>query len=289
MKTSLAIIGTVALLGLSQPAAAFNIGSIGGAAQDAVDVAQTMSIGDKEEMEIGAQIHPKILSEYGGETSSTALKKYVESVGQKLVKVSDRKGITYHFTVLNSDVVNAFAVPGGYVYVTKGILRLMSDESELAAVLGHEIVHVSHKHGIKQLQKATLASKAGGYGVGAATGAMGGGAGGILAGEALNQATSLFLTFAIKGYGRENELDSDRTGLKFASTAGYDPKGAERLFTHLLSLEKGAKPKGFDALLASHPNTDKRLKLAQEEIAKLPTPTGTATNEAGYKKATKGV
>lgn len=270
---------------------AIGLGTIEGAVKDTAKVAKTMSISDDEEVAIGTQAHPSILAQFGGAVNDAKLQKYIDTVGQKLVKVSDRKDIPYHFTVVNASDFNAFAVPGGYVYVTRGLLSAMKDESELAAVLGHELTHVTHRHGVKQMQQAALAGTGAKYATKAASGAVGGAAGGAagaLSGEALKKVTTLFANFAVQGYGRAHELDSDKTGIRFANSAGYDPEGAVRMFEYLLSLESGEKPSGMNALLASHPNTDKRLVLAKEEVAKISNP-GKTTNAKGYLAAVKNL
>jgi predicted Zn-dependent protease len=264
---------TLALTVAAATASAIGLGSIGGAVKDTVDVVKTMSMGTKEEMEIGSQVHPQILAEMGGEYRSKAVGDYVNRVGQKLAAKSTRKGINYRFTVVNSTMVNAFALPGGYVYVTRGILSAMKDEAELAAVLGHEIGHVEAKHGVERMQKIMLAEKGTKY---AAKG--GGKAGGALGEKALGELTKMFSKIAISGYGRKQELESDRIGIRLANANGYDPNGAVRLFQTLLKLE-GGKSKG--GLYASHPETKKRIEQAEGEIAKI-SPKGKATNKPQY-------
>jgi len=224
-------------------------------------------------MEIGAQVHPQILAEMGGEYSNKAVHDYVDRIGQKLAAKSTRKGIDYKFTVVNTTMVNAFALPGGYVYVTRGILSVMKDEAELAAVVGHEIGHVEAKHGVERMQKAMLAEKGTKY---ASQG--GGKVAGALGEKALGELTKMFSKIALSGYGRKDELEADRIGIRLANANGYDPNGAVRLFQTLLKLE-GGKSKG--GLYASHPDTKKRIEQAESEVAKLGTK-GKTTNKPQY-------
>lgn len=270
----------LAIMSLSGSASALNLGSIGDIAKDTVDVVKSMSISDKQEMEIGMQLHPQILSEMGGEYSNKAVRDYVNRVGQKLAAKSTRKGINYTFTVVNSSMVNAFALPGGYVYVTRGILAQMKDEAELAAVLGHEIGHVEAKHGVERMQKIVLAEKTTKY---AAKG--GGKAAGALGEKALGELTKMFSKVAISGYGRKQELESDRIGIRLANSNSYDPNGAVRLFQTLLKLEGGSSKGG---LYASHPDTKKRIEQAEAEVAKLSTK-GKTTNKPQYAAIAKKI
>lgn len=259
---------------------------------DIKDVAGSMKIDDQKEIEIGAASHPRIVAEMGGATTNPKWDQYVTRVGQKLAAASDRSAIPYHFTILNTDEFNAFALPGGYVYVTKGLLSTIHDESELAAVLGHEITHVAHRHGIKQIQTTLVAKKGMGYATEATSAAVGKQAGTTaawLTGEAMERVMGVLTNFALKGYGRDQELDADRYGIQYANTAGYDPNGAVHMFEHLVKLEGGARPKGLNALLASHPDSAKRLEVAKEEVAKLPAPMGKLTNKPQYLGMVKGL
>lgn len=287
MKSFLTGLVLLVCLGLISSANAFNIGKVGNIVKDAKDVVDAATISTQDEINIGRSSHPYILSRFGGELKNPKLKQYVTGVGQKLVRVCDRKDLDYHFTVLNTDIFNAFALPGGYVYVTKGFLKSMKDESELAAVLGHEITHITHKHGVKRLQSVVFATTGAKYGI-QASGKIPGQAGAITK-EVLNQIVPIFMEFALKGYGRKHELDSDKTGIRFSNASGYDPNGAVRMLEHMQKLEGGSRPKGLDALLASHPDTGKRLSTAKSEVAALAKPLGKATNKVQYAGVVKGL
>lgn len=270
----------LAIMSVTGSASALNLGAISGAVKDTVDVVKSMSIDTKKEMEIGASVHPQLLSEMGGAYGNKAVQDYVNRIGQKLATKSTRSGINYHFTVVNDSMVNAFALPGGYVYVTRGILGVMKDEAELAAVLGHEIGHVEAKHGVERIQKLVLAEKGTKYAA-QAGGAAGGAIGQELAGEIAKQ----FSKIAITGYGRKQELEADRIGIRIANSASYDPEGAVRLFQTLLKLEGG---KSSGGLYASHPDTKKRIEQAQGEVAKIATK-GKATNKPQYAAIAKKI
>jgi len=116
---------------------------------------QVKFISQKTEIEIGKKAKAEIVKEYGS-YKDLEWQIYVDQVGQKVAKVSDRPDLAYDFTILDSDILNAFAVPGGFVFVTRGILMEIADEAEMAIVLGHEITHVAAWHGLEMLQKAGL-------------------------------------------------------------------------------------------------------------------------------------
>lgn len=261
----------------TQSAHAFDIRGAIDKAKDVKEVAEAFSINDKKEVELGNEMHPYVLQEMGGAYSNKAANQYVNNVGQKLVKTTSRKNIPYTFTVVNADYANAFAIPGGHVYVTRGLLRMMKDESELSAVLGHEIGHVTEKHGIKRLQEEVITQKGAKYS-------------GKLGGAIAQKLASTFAKLASSGYGRGQELEADRVGVHYSNDAGYDPEGAVRLFKHLKELEKsGSKSSNpLGKFFASHPDTDKRIKQAEKEISGL-NKKGKATNAAQYKAALKNI
>ena len=113
---------------------------------------------EDREIEIGKALHPSILKRYGGEYDDPELKVYVDKLGNRLAEKSHRSHLIYHFTVLDSPQINAFALPGGYIYVTRGIMAYLGSADELAGLIGHEIGHVTARHGVRQHTKGTLAS-----------------------------------------------------------------------------------------------------------------------------------
>src|SRR3954465_9962228 len=189
-------------------------------------------IGEKTEIEIGRKAKQDIIKEYG-EYRDLDWQVYLDQVGQRVAKASDRPNLAYDFTIVDTDLLNAFAVPGGYVFVTRGILAQMVDEAELAIVLGHEITHVAAWHGIEQLQRAGMLSTL------TAIGAIGGIA--IGAGEAaiaIAQAAGIYENLYLLGYGRKHELEADQPGIYYAPRAGYDPEAALTFFQRLEKIEK---------------------------------------------------
>src|SRR3954467_4608935 len=117
---------------------------------------QIVLVSESQEIAMGAQSHPQVRQEYGF-VDNPNLQRYVQALGNKLAAVSHRPGLDWHFTVVNSPVVNAFAIPGGYIYLTRGILAYINTEAELAGVMGHEIGHVTARHSVRQITRQQLA------------------------------------------------------------------------------------------------------------------------------------
>lgn len=218
-------------------------------------------ISQKTEVEIGRKAKEDIVKEYGS-LKDFDWQVYLDQVGQRVATASDRTNLTYDFTILDTDMLNAFAVPGGYIFVTRGILSEMADEAELAIVLGHEITHVAAWHGIEMLQRAGLLSTL------TALGAVGGIA--IGAGEAaiaLAQAANVYENLYLLGYGRKNELEADQHGIAYAARAGYDPGAALTFFQRLDKIEREEEAgQHISPYWRTHPTTPERLKKATKWI-----------------------
>jgi predicted Zn-dependent protease len=217
------------------------------------------------EVKAGQQAHQQVLQEYG-RYHNDALQRYVDGIGQKLAAQSHRAHLTWTFTVLDSPEINAFALPGGYVYVTRGIMAYMDSEAELAGVLGHEIGHVTARHGA---QRATRQQNAG-LGVLAATVL-----GAVLESQGMRGATDVASQMSqtaaagfIASYSREQELQADELGAEYLARSQYDPsnmvdvirllKNQERFAADVARAEGRPAPSGAN-WLASHPSNEQRL------------------------------
>jgi len=204
-----------------------------------------------QEVALGRETAEQVEREFGV-YNDPELHKYINEVGQKLVEVCERKEITYHFTVLNTSMVNAFAAPGGFIFVTRGILKELDDEAELAGVMGHEIGHVVYRHGAKQFEKV--------FGYQTI----------LLIGEIitkrdlsqLKQYTDFFTSLMLLGYSRKNEFESDNSGVRYSLAAGYDPRAMVDFFEKLKTMEK-KPPTKFETLFRSHPPTADRIERVQ--------------------------
>jgi len=232
----------------------------------------------EQELALGQQHYvPSQQAQGGRYVVDPDLTVYVNQVGQRLADVSDRPGLPYEFVVLNNDVPNAWALPGGKMAINRGLLVHLEDESQLAAVLGHEVVHAAARHSASQqtrnimLQAGLLAA-----GVAAATqesqyGALAVGALGI--GATAWQAR----------YGRSHELEADRYGVEYMVRAGYDPQGAVELQETFLKFSEGRNPNWLEGLFASHPPSAERMRLNQELADKH---SGGVRNRDAYRQAT---
>ena len=170
---------------------------------------------EADEIKVGAENDAAVKKEYGV-YNSPQLQTYVNEVGQKLAKQSQRANLTWHFTVVDSPEINAFALPGGYVYITRGLMAYLDSEEELAGVLGHEIGHVTARHGAKRQTQGTIASV---LSIGAEI--LGQVVGGV---QGVGQAVSGVAGQMILSYGREQELQSDQLGAQYLASNNYDPK-----------------------------------------------------------------
>lgn len=172
-----------------------------------------------ESVALGARDHPKVLQRFGGEVQNPALSAYVARIGVQVVAVSDRAGESWHFTVLDSPEVNAFALPGGYVYVTRGLLALANNESELAAVLAHEVSHVIEAHVEARLEAQSDALVDGALSA-LVTGIFGGGDNRV--GDAVRQGMETAFG-QIGAYSKAQEFAADAGGIELLRRAGYRP------------------------------------------------------------------
>jgi predicted Zn-dependent protease len=224
-------------------------------------------VSEAEEIQIGEHSYAPSRQAEGGEMEvMPQLTTYINEVGQKLAAVSDRK-LPYEFKVLNNSVPNAWAMPGGKIAVNRGLLTELKSESELAAVLGHEIVHAAARHGAKAQERGTL-MQAGM--VAAQVGAVVGGVDADMAALAM-AGGGVGLQMVQMKYGRDQELESDYYGMHYMKRAGYDPVGAitlQETFVRL-SEEHGAKSNAFEQLFASHPPSPERVAKNKETAAAL--------------------
>ena len=221
----------------------------------------------RSEMAEGAKAHPQILAEFG-EYKDPKVQAYVNEIGQRLAKASQRPELDWHFTVLDTPDVNAFALPGGYVYVTRGIMAYMDSEADLAGVIGHEIGHVSARHGS---QRATRQQTAG-LGVLAATllGVVLEAGGLPGAASAASQASQGLAAGYVAKYSRGQESQADKLGAEYLSRVNYDPhnmvdvikvlENQERFAADQARTEGRAPRQGGSDWLASHPSNEQRLR-----------------------------
>ena len=216
-----------------------------------------VSFTEAEEVKLGAQAYTPAVQQQGGFYRDSALEAYVQGVGMRLARVSHRPNLNYRYRVLNSSVPNAFALPGGFIVINRGLLVGLKSEAEMAAVLGHETGHVTAKHSLAGDQRA-LASNVLLAGVSIATGGSTG----------LMQLSGITASLVNNGFSREQEREADWLGIDYMVKAGYNPEGAIKLQEYFYSeLEGGKNPMFVEGLFRTHPFSKERLDNARARVA----------------------
>ncbi|TAK19030.1 MAG: hypothetical protein EPO35_00615 [Acidobacteria bacterium] len=261
-------------------AGAWLLMATGCATNPATGKRELMLVSESQEIQMGREADADVRKTMGV-YDDAAWQKYVTDVGMRLARASHRPNLPWKFTVVDEPAVNAFALPGGFIYITRGILPYLRDEAELAAVLGHEVGHVDARHGASQASKQIVA------GVGIALG-------GVLApkyktafGLAGGGLGLLFLK-----YGREDELEADRLGTGYAASAGWDPAGMPGLLDTLAKIDEvGGSSRGVPNWALTHPPAADRVQKVQESVsaAKAASPGGTARNRPQLEERLAGV
>ena len=202
-------------------------------------------ISTDQEIALGEEAAPEFQTELGGAVDNQQLQDYIQAVGLKVSAESDRE-MPYDFVLVNTDVPNAMALPGGKIFLTAGLMKLMDNEQQLAAVLGHETAHVAQRHNVRMIQDqmgiAVLASLAGAAG-----------------GEGAEAGTQIVGAMFSLSYSRENEFEADEFGAKYIESAGYNPYGMVELLEVLYSLHE-EEPGKMEEMFMTHPITSERIE-----------------------------
>lgn len=242
------------------------IGAIALLAGCGVSTQQEVQMGQDEAQQVNAQL-PMV--------QDAQIQNYVNQLGNRIARTTSRADLNWQFQVVNSDVVNAFALPGGFVYVNRGVLARASNMSEVAGVLGHEIEHVVRRHSVKQMEQAQGAN----VGVGilcALTGVCQSG----VAQAAINiGGTAVFAKFS-----RTDEVQADEGGFNNVMRAGISPRGMYTFFEKLLAEEQSSGGGNASAWFSDHPGTQDRIADIQRMLSQVPASTlnSLATNDAGF-------
>lgn len=215
-------------------------------------------VSEKGEIEQGRKAHEQV-KKFFGVYEDQAVQDYVNDLGQRLARASHRPDLEWHFTVTDGDRINAFALPGGYIYIERGIMAYINSEAELASIIGHEIGHVTARHSVRQQTQQTIA---GVLGITAA----------IFSGSrAISDLTNIGGAALIRGYGREMELEADRLGAEYMAKIGYDPQAVIKMLSVLKNQElfeldrakaEGREPQIYHGVFSTHPSADQRLQQA---------------------------
>jgi predicted Zn-dependent protease len=240
---------------------------------------------EKRELEIGKEEHEKLIANTPV-YSDEKLQAYVEKIGRKLAAVSHRPDLEYHFTIIDSPEINAFALPGGYVYVNRGLLTFLNTEAQLAAVLGHEIGHITARHAVRQQAAARTSN---------VVSTVAGVASAVFTGTSvLGETASLFGGALVSGYGRDMELEADGLGAEYLVKAGYDANAMVEVIEVLKNHEdfmKKTSNRGiaYHGLFATHPRNDTRLQQAVEKAATVGETTLAEVDPVEFRTETTGM
>ncbi|MCW5729236.1 MAG: M48 family metalloprotease [Alphaproteobacteria bacterium] len=239
----------------------------------------------EEEKRIGAETHPKVLEEFGGAYDDPQIGAYFATIAGRLAANSDNPQIGYTFTLLNSPVLNAFALPGGYVYITRMIVALANDEAEVAGVIGHEIGHVTARHGAQRETQGIFA------GIGSVIAGIGGA---ILGVPELGQIGQVVGAAYVSKYSRDQEFEADSIGVRILSRTGYDPYAMSNFlasmgaFTDLDTRRLGGQPRGA-SLFDSHPRAPDRVVQAIRQAGIQANGAPTVRNREEYLRRIDGM
>ena len=236
-------------------------------------VAESCAVSQQREVEMGASYATEIEKELPL-IHDPEIVNYLNVLGDSLARVVDDRSLDWHFNVVNSKDINAFAVPGGYIYINRGLIERASTMAQVAGVLGHEIGHVTKRHSIKQMQKAEGAN------IGVTLGCA-------LTNACSSQAAQRGINLAASGvfakFSRNDEAEADQEGVKTLVAAKIDPHGMPEMFQLLLD-ERKARPDDVSLFFASHPIEESRIAATNDAIAKYPAASlrGLAKDSPGF-------
>ncbi|MEP4378423.1 MAG: M48 family metalloprotease [Alphaproteobacteria bacterium] len=247
----------------------------------------TAFMSPEDELKIGREEHPKIIQQFGGTYNDPRVTAYVDRIGQGLAQVSELPDLEFTFTVLDDDIVNAFALPGGFVYISRGLLGLANTEAELAGVLGHEIGHITGRHSAQRHSQSVLAG-IGTVGVGILSSVF---LGTSAVGDAVGQSAGVYL----QGFSREHEFEADTLGVRYLARTGYET-GAMASFLSSLEAYSAleAKVSGLPDpasrynIMSTHPRTGDRVTAATR-VANVKPVANPKTGNREYLAAIDGV
>jgi predicted Zn-dependent protease len=254
------------------------LGTCGCATNPATGQRQFSLMSEDQEISIGRQQDAEVRREMGV-YDDRALQQYVSDVGARLAEQSERPHLPWQFTVVDVPAINAFALPGGYIYITRGLMPFLDDQAQLAAVLGHEIGHVTARHAAQQYSKSTGAGL------------------GVLLGSIFVPEMRPFGGLAESGlgvlmlkYSRDDEVQADSLGVRYASRAGWDPEAMRRMLTTLGRIDEASDNKGVPNWLATHPAPENRVERVSAAVEQAEASSiATTTNRDDYTRRIDGI
>jgi predicted Zn-dependent protease len=235
-------------------AACLSAGAWACAVNPATGETQLSLIGEGQEIAMGREADEQLAATELYPDSS--LQRYIQGLGTRIAAVGERPNLPWSFRVMDDPVVNAFALPGGFIYITRGIMTHLTSEAQLVGIVGHEIGHVTAKHSVEQMSRAQIAQ-------------VGVVAGSIFVPQVFTQAASAGLGLLFLRFSRDDERQADDLGLRYLVRAGYDPRPMPEVFTMLDRVTAAAGGSGTPEWLSTHPNPANRAQRLQQEIAAL--------------------
>jgi len=212
---------------------------------------ELMLLSERDEISLGQETDADIVKQYGI-YDDRRLSTYLNEMCQRIAKVSHRPQLNYQLKILDASVINAFAVPGGYVYFTRGILSVMNSEAELAGVMAHEIGHIAARHSAQQYSKAQLAQI--GLGVGSI----------LIDSPVLTSVAQLGVGMLFLRFSRDNEREADDLGVEYSSKAGYDATALAQFFETLEKINPGSDRSGLPGWFSTHPSPEDRVQAVRQ-------------------------
>jgi predicted Zn-dependent protease len=259
--------------------------STGCALNPATGTPDFVFMSEDKEIKLGKELHEKIMESTPIYTDEK-LQKYINRIGQKIVKHSHRPELTYTFTIIDSPDINAFALPGGFIYINRGLLGYLQSEAQMAAVLAHEVGHVTGRHSVKQDAARKGSSVVTVLSV-LTTGST-----------VIGDVTDLWGTAAVMGYGREMELEADSLGAEYLFNMGYNPKAMievigvlkdQERFSRRLARESGKKTTTYHGVFSTHPRNDTRLQEVVAKAGELSAEQAGTDNRQEFRQQTEGM
>lgn len=231
--------------------------AVGCSTNEATGRSQFLPLSWEEEVQLGEQAAPEFIEQSGGELPATGVVNHVRTMGRRLASYSERPDIEWEFHVLDSQVINAFALPGGKVFISRGLMAQMDNDAQLAGVIGHEIGHVTARHGNERMGKALLAQGA----------LLAVGVAGAVSDEewmqVLGVGTAVGGQLFLLKYSRSNEIEADELGVRYMARAGYNPVGQIQV---MQILGKAGGAGGTPEWLSTHPTSETRIEKLDEII-----------------------
>ena len=276
MKAAVIVLAAVFVAGAASPARAQlgglgKLKSIGDKAADAKQKFDDYNVTEEEEKQLGEQVSVQLRNRFGV-VQDEKVTKYVTLVGTVLAQAGTKPKLPWRFIVLDTDGVNAYAAPGGFVHITRGLLGLMKNEAELAGVLGHEVTHITERHTVEAIKKSKLVNTAG----------EAAGSGGGLRQQFLSRMAAAAFNKVFEGeFSRDDEDESDKIGSQLANTVGYAPNGIAEVLKKIQARNGSRQER--NGMFASHPAIKDRISN-NEKLIKSAKLTASATNDARYKQ-----